>query len=87
MDVEDESHREIHRSEVEDCPAAVKNQQEGFRPYLRIDFLMRDGDDNGRVHFCGPKDPRDLADAIRLLSSELLEILNSETIEFRDEDP
>jgi hypothetical protein len=69
---------DFHSHEIEDCPVNVKNRQEGWRPFIRIEFLKKEGDDNITVHICGLKSSIQLAVAMNALSQELLHAMARE---------
>ena len=69
---------DFHSHEIEDCPVSVLNRQEGWRPFIRIEFLKKEGDDNVTVHVCGLKHPLQLAVAMNALSQELLHAMTRE---------
>lgn len=69
-------HDGVHRETIEDCPVATKNLEEGWRPFLRVEFLEKEGDASILLHVCGRKHPLDLTAAMRALAEELDKVLS-----------
>lgn len=68
-------HDGLHRQTIEDCPVATKNLQDGWRPFLRVEFLAKDGETSVMLHVCGEKNPLELTAAMRALAEELDKLL------------